>query len=75
MVDIDLNTTCVHSNLPLIMKETHAFEYNDTLLVCTSFTLDGLICFQHINFEEMVFVCNYLKNLGFINHVEQTDIT
>jgi hypothetical protein len=31
------------------MKETHAFEYNDTLLVCTSFTLDdkkNLQCYQ-----------------------------
>ena len=38
LVDLDTHTTCLHSTLPVEMKETHAFEYNDSLLVCTSFT-------------------------------------
>jgi len=48
LVDLDTQTTCVHSTLPLEMKETHAFEYNDTILVCSSFTKDdkeNLQCF------------------------------
>ena len=71
LVDIDLNTTCVHSNLPLVMKETHAFEYNDTLLVCSSFTFDGLICNQRINLDigfiqsEMLFQVGNQKKNGF----------
>ena len=48
LVDLDTHTTCLHSTLPVEMKETHAFEYNDTLLVCTSFTKsdkENLQCF------------------------------
>ena len=38
LVDVDTQTTCLHSTLPVQLKESHVFEYNDTLLVCSAFT-------------------------------------
>ena len=49
LVDVDTNTTCLHSKLPVKMKESHAFECNDTLLVCSSYTeedVKNLQCFN-----------------------------
>jgi len=42
-VDIDNNisVSCNHSTLPKKLKESHAYEFQGTLLVCSSFTNDG----------------------------------
>ena len=49
VVDVDTQKTCLHSTLPVALKESHVFEYNDTsLLLCTSFTAEdskNLQCF------------------------------
>ena len=48
LVDAYAQTTCLHSTLPVAMKESHVFEYNDTLLVCSAFTemdKNNLQCF------------------------------
>ena len=48
LVDVDAQTTCLHSTLPVALKESHVFEYNDTLLLCTAFTAEdskNLQCF------------------------------
>ena len=49
LVDVDKNTTCLHSQLPVKMKESHVFECEDTLIVCSSFTEEStssLQCFM-----------------------------
>merc|ERR1711962_253191 len=33
----NITTACNHSTLPSTLKESHAFEWDDTLLVCSSF--------------------------------------
>jgi hypothetical protein len=48
LVDVDNQTTCLHSTLPVQLKESHVFEYNDTLLLCSAFTEENkqnLQCF------------------------------
>ena len=48
LVDVDTQTTCHHSTLPVPLKESHVFEYNDTLLLCSAFTeidKNNLQCF------------------------------
>ena len=48
LVDGDTQTTCLHSTLPVKLKESHVFEYNDTLLLCSTFTKEdknNLQCF------------------------------
>jgi len=48
LVDVDAQRTCLHSTLPVAIKESHVFEYNDTLLLCTTFTAEdskNLQCF------------------------------
>ena len=48
LVDVDTQTTCLHSTLPVKLKESHVFEYNDSLLLCSSFTaedMNNLQCF------------------------------
>ena len=48
LVDAYAQTTCLHSTLPVAMKESHVFEYNDTLLLCSTFTKEdknNLQCF------------------------------
>ena len=45
---VDAQRICLHSTLPVAIKESHVFEYNDTLLVCSAFTEDdkqNLQCF------------------------------
>ena len=45
---VDAQRTCLHSTLPVAIKESHVFEYNDTLLLCTIFTAEdskNLQCF------------------------------
>ena len=41
MITVDelnnVTTACNHSTLPSTLKESHAFEWDDTLLVCSSF--------------------------------------
>jgi len=47
-VPYKISRSCVHSTLPFRLKESHVFEYNDTLLVCTTFTeveMKALQCF------------------------------
>jgi len=49
---VDLNvfgktsTACNHSSLPVALKESHVYEFNDTLLVCTTFTEDDMAALQ-----------------------------
>ena len=48
LVDGDTQNTCLHSTLPVKFKESHVFEYNDTLLLCSTFTKEdknNLQCF------------------------------
>ena len=48
LVDVNTQTTCLHSTLPVKLKESHVFEYNDTLLLCSAFTEEdkkNLQCF------------------------------
>ena len=48
LVDVDAQRTCLHSTLPVAIKESHVFEYNDTLLLCSTFTVEdknNLQCF------------------------------
>merc|ERR1712051_697285 len=48
LVDGDTQTTCLHSTLPVKLKESLVFEYNDTLLLCSTFTKEdknNLQCF------------------------------
>ena len=40
LINVETQETCQHSTLPVKMKETHAFEYNDTLLLCSAFTAE-----------------------------------
>jgi hypothetical protein len=49
---VDLNVfnrtsvACNHSSLPVALKESHVYEFNDTLLVCTTFTMDNSAALQ-----------------------------
>ena len=36
LVDEKTKQSCLHSNLPVAMKDPHIFEFNNTLLVCSS---------------------------------------
>jgi hypothetical protein len=36
-------TSCLHSTLPAQLKESHVYEYQDTLLVCSAFTKVGSV--------------------------------
>ena len=38
IVDLDTKSVCLHSHLPVKMKEVHAYEYNGKLLVCSTYT-------------------------------------
>ena len=38
LVDVDTMESCLHSELPIPLKEAHVFEFQGTILLCTSST-------------------------------------
>ena len=51
LVDLDTGTSCLHSEFPQEMKEVFLFDYQKTIIACSSFTTTNrlnLKCFQWI---------------------------
>ena len=49
LINVETKKSCLHSKLPVAMKETFVFDFKDTLLVCSSNTEsdeENLQCFQ-----------------------------
>ena len=50
LVNMETQTTCIHSTLPVAMKETYIYDYKETLLVCSARTKGdsrgNLKCFE-----------------------------
>ena len=51
IVDLDTKSICLHSELPVGMKEVHAYNYNGALLICTTFTLKTPASFGKKNLQ------------------------
>ena len=48
LINVETTESCLHSKLPVVMKETFVFDFKDTLLVCSSETKsdqENLQCF------------------------------
>ena len=48
LINLETKESCLHSKLPVVMKETFVFDFKDTLLVCSSETksdIENLQCF------------------------------
>ena len=78
LVDVDSQTTCLHSTLPVALKESHVFEYKDTLLLCTSFTADDKMNLQCFIWDPLAGWKNFLTPdsngiFGFISAVRMPD--
>ena len=50
LVNMETKKTCVHSELPVLLKEAFVYDYADTLLVCSASTNDddngNLKCYE-----------------------------
>ena len=50
LVNMETQKTCIHSTLPVAMKETYIYDYKETLLVCSARTegdsAGNLKCFE-----------------------------
>ena len=49
LINVETKKSCLHSKLPVAMKETFVFDFKDTLLVCSSQTesdQENLQCFK-----------------------------
>ena len=38
LINVETTESCLHSKLPVVMKETFVFDFKNTLLVCSSET-------------------------------------
>ena len=49
LINVKTNKSCLHSTLPVPMKETFVFDFKDTILVCSSSAINdtkNLQCFK-----------------------------
>lgn len=53
LYDLETNTSCLHSTLPLAFKEGHVHEYMGTLLVCTSSSVSDTSNLQCLKWDPL----------------------